>query len=172
MGRYERTSAGRFNNIGAISITWVEADWFWYAPTPAEPFSFTRNSGGTITPGEFFFDGGSTPRITRIFAKFSPWYYAPVALIHDWLMEEKVLGRSSLAFEESVAIQQEALKTMMCLEPLYKSRLVFNLTRLALRTRRSRELWATPVRCRAPVSIACKKARLSGNPRSAACGYE
>lgn len=172
MGRFNRTKAGVFLNINKIGLVWEEPDWFRYTPDIDSPFGFSRHNGETIVPKEMFFDGGSTPRLTRVFARFSPWYYTPVALIHDWLVEEQVLGNGVRTFRESIDIQQEALKTLMLLKPQTKSKTVFHLTRIALRTRRSRDMWSTPVRVGPPISIACKKDRLRGRLQSQACGFD
>lgn len=159
MAKFRDTPVGRFQNVKNIRLTWCEPDWFEYVPSDTDAFAYTTSTGLTIRPGRMFFDGGSTPRFSRLFAKFSPWYYTPVALVHDWLAETQACGRPLVNFNQSVAIQQEALKTMMVENEDWKNVFVFNATRWALKSSKGRRLWNLQEDV-CPVPISRKKERL------------
>lgn len=159
MKSYNETRTGVFKNIGSIQLIWMEPDWFKYIPDRVEPFYFQTSDGLEICPQQFFFDGSSTPRITRVLKRFSPWYYAPVALVHDWLAETQACGNPIADLDKAIEIQQEAMKTMMEADHDFKSLLMFHASRIALRSNKARRLWNTQEEV-CPVPIWRKKQRL------------
>ncbi|MCV0428907.1 MAG: hypothetical protein K5905_25925 [Roseibium sp.] len=159
MANFRKTPVGQFHHWENINLVWQEPDWFEYIPEKDNAFAYTTAEGLRIQPGRMFFDGGSTPRIARLFEKYSPWYYTPVALVHDWLAEAQACGHPVVDFDQSIKIQQEALKTMMLLNKDWRNIFVFHATRLALKSPKARRLWNTPEDV-CPVPISRKKERL------------
>ena len=159
MNRFDETPTGTFHNLDRIQLVWCEPDWFEYLPDKTEPFSYSSSDGLEVVPGRFYFDGGSTPLYMRIFPKYSPWYYTPVALVHDWLAEMQACRKPLVDFDSAVRIQQEALKTMMLMDRKWQSVTIFNLSRKALRSRKARRIWDVQ-EDQCPVPISRKKQRL------------
>lgn len=141
---YRDLPTGAFENAEQLDqiLRQTEHDGWWvYRPSNAAPLRFIRPNGEVIEPPEFFTDLGTIPRIFRIGRLLQPDSLPAVALVHDWIVRQKNCGESPYDFVESIRIQQEALKTWMEGHPRDRSVLVFYLTRLALRTRRSRRGW-------------------------------
>lgn len=74
---------GEFDR-GPPSLSLIGDRDYFYRPDPAAPFSFTRASGETVTPGEMHTDGGTIPRIVWSIPGLDPWKYIWAYLIHDW----------------------------------------------------------------------------------------
>jgi hypothetical protein len=129
---YWHTPAGHFT--GSVFVMWVgegnqsEDGNFLFVPDPRDPLIFTRanpqSHGAVIQPGIMYTDGGSIPKIAQVFNGFSPWGYAPVYMIHDWLF----VGRHCLVdgeagsrfnqirdvnFEDSATILAEAIQALV-----------------------------------------------------------
>jgi hypothetical protein len=111
---YDQTKAGELK--GTLRVTWVNQDSFLYEPDPADPLTFKRADGTTITPAAMFTDGGSIPLALRTLKGYSPWGYAPAFLIHDWLFvmkQCKLSGFEKYDLEAAATIMAEAMKTLM-----------------------------------------------------------
>ena len=68
----------------------------------------------TIRPKKMFTNGGSIPRVLRIFENFSPWKYTPAYIIHDWIFAmNQCQYFNEISFEESAIIMAEGIKTLM-----------------------------------------------------------
>lgn len=142
--RYSALPIGKFENAEELGPTLVatESDGWWtYAPSAEAPMRFVRSNGEVIEPPQFYTDLGTIPPIFRWGRLMQPDSYPAVALIHDWIVRQKNCGQSAYSFDESIRIQQEALKTWMETHPRDFSITVFYLTRLALRTPRSKRGW-------------------------------
>lgn len=83
-----------------------------YIPDPVFPLTYISHSGLRITPGEFIFDGATTPRILWIIKGFSPWDWTRAAAIHDWLYEVHDRGKDILGFYESNTLLGEMCRTL------------------------------------------------------------
>ena len=141
---YRDLPAGQFEHAEDLRPTLVEAPrrgWWTYKPRDVNAMRFIRSNGAVIQPAEFLTDLGTIPPIFRIGRLLQPDSIPAVALIHDWIVRLNNCGQGIYDFDESIRIQQEALKTWMEEHPRDYSITVFYLTRLALRTRRSRKGW-------------------------------
>lgn len=139
--RYADLPIGTFRNASNLAPTLHLTrckGWWRYEPRPDAPLAFERPGGEVIEPPTFFTDLGTIPKIFRIGRLLQPDAIPAVALVHDWVVRMNNCGENRHDFLESIRIQQEALKTWMETHPQDRSKLLFYLSRLALRTRRSR----------------------------------
>ncbi|MEO4110895.1 hypothetical protein [Acinetobacter pittii] len=116
-------------------------------------FSFKTSNGHVITPTTMDFDGGSIPYFFRMFKTFSPTFYIPAYLIHDWLFvrhRENSPPDHDFTFKETAVILAEAIKTLMeigyydengRLVQLEKNEDTLFLIYLAVRTPIAKALW-------------------------------
>lgn len=129
---FESARAGEFD--GAVSVYWLEQSTagsgsggrFVYVPVPGFELRFIRPEGSVpavIAPGVMYTDGGSIPRVAQAFRGVSPWSYGPVYIVHDWLFAARrcvqdpeatpeQLKTRDMAFQETVDIFVETLKTL------------------------------------------------------------
>lgn len=141
---YRDLPIGAFYNAEQLGPTLQpteHAGWWLYTPATGAPLSFIRPGGDVIEPPEFFTDLGTIPPLFRIGRLLQPESLPAVALVHDWVVRQNNCGQSHYDFAESIRIQQEALKTWMETHPRDRSLIVFYLSRMALRTRRSQRGW-------------------------------
>jgi hypothetical protein len=139
---YRNTPEGVFS--GAIDVRWVKNDYFLFLPNKDDPFTFTRSDGRVIQPGNMYTDGGSVPRFFWGVKGFSPWSYAPVYMIHDWLFVAQHCGYSpdnEFTFEQSSLILAEAMKTVMETDNSTRSYFVFDTVVAAVKTPIAKRLW-------------------------------
>lgn len=111
---YDNTAKGDLK--GTLRVTWIGTDAFLYEPDPADPLTFKRADGTTITPAAMFTDGGSIPTALRAIKGYSPWGYAPAFIIHDWLFvmrQCKLPGHEKYDLDTAATIMAEAMKTLM-----------------------------------------------------------
>jgi len=111
---YHQTEPGRFE--GELRLRWLAPDMFVYEPNPAAPFRFVRPNGQVVEPGPLVTDGGSAPRSLWGIEGLSPWGYAPAFVVHDWLFQRYRCGLTAggdAAFDESVSVMAETLRTLM-----------------------------------------------------------
>lgn len=129
---FEDARPGEFD--GAVSVYWLQQNTagpgsggrFVYVPVPGFELKFLRPEGevpAVIAPGVMYTDGGSVPRVAQAFRGFSPWSYGPVYIVHDWLFAARrciedpdatpeQLKTRDMAFQETVDIFVETLKTL------------------------------------------------------------
>jgi len=111
---YDVTPVGALH--GTIDLQWIDADLFLYTPDPDDPFRLERASGEVVQPEAMVTDGGSIPRPLQVSAALSPWRFAPVYVLHDWLFQSRHCGQvpaGSYSFRDTVEVMAEALKTHM-----------------------------------------------------------
>ena len=111
---YDQTKSGDLK--GTLRVTWLNNDSFLYEPDPANPLTFKRADGSSITPAAMYTDGGSIPSALRALKGYSPWGYAPAFIIHDWLFvmkQCKLPGFESYDLEAAATVMAEAMKTLM-----------------------------------------------------------
>lgn len=142
--RYKDVRIGTFENASQLSATLTETTcegWWTYRPDQANPLLFRRHSGEIIQPELFITDLGTIPKWLRIGRLLQPDSIPAVALIHDWVVHQNNCDLGSRSFEDSVFVQQEALKTWMDTYPKDRSMALFYLSRLALLSNRSKRGW-------------------------------
>lgn len=135
---------GKFENALHLSATLAETTckgWWIYRPAKAKPLFFRRDSGEIIQPEGFITDLGTIPKWLRLGRLLQPDSIPAVALVHDWVVRQNNCGLGTRSFEDSVLVQQEALKTWMETHPKDRSMALFHLSRLALLSNRSKRGW-------------------------------
>lgn len=111
---FHDTAPGVFE--GDLVVRWVAPNTFVFEPDPQRPFRFVRADGSVIEPGRIVTDGGTVPNALWGIEGMSPWGYAPAFVLHDWLFQRHRCGLGpgdEAAFQESVAVIAEALRTLM-----------------------------------------------------------
>lgn len=151
---YERLNIGKFTAY-CTTETLPGKDNHFFKQNVNEPFfSYVTSKGRVITPHSMKYDGGSIPYIMRAFKKFSPTYFMPAYLIHDWLFARHRLNEApdhDFTFKETAEILAEAIKTLMeigyyesdgkTLVKLDKSETVLYLIYLAVQTPIAEAIW-------------------------------
>ncbi|MGJ8757451.1 hypothetical protein ACSFV5_07325 [Acinetobacter sp. HC8-3S] len=151
---YDDLSVGKFTAY-CETETLPGKDNHFFKQSLDEPFfSYITSKGRVITPNSMRFNGGSIPYVMRVFKKFSPSYFMPAYLIHDWLFDrhrENEAPDHDFTFEETAEILAEAIKTLMeiryyepdgkTLVKLDKSETVLYLIYLAVKTPIARAIW-------------------------------
>jgi len=141
---YRSTPVGHFENIGNLPSTLHRTShesWWNYVPNSKNGMRFIRQNQEIIEPREFLTDLSTIPRVLQIGRLLKPDGLPAVALIHDWIVRLNNCGEGTHSFEDGIRIQQEALKTWMQEHPRDRSVIVFHLSRVALKSKRSKHLW-------------------------------
>lgn len=164
---FETSKPGRFE--GVLKVYWVEQNTaavgsggrFLYVPVGQDALRFVRPEGKSprvIEPGVMYTDGGSIPRAAQAFRGFSPWSYGPVYLVHDWLFAarrcvedpsatDEQLKVKDMAFQETVDIFVETLKTLERDDRIVARDFSQETVALAIAGPISRNLWARTNAC-------------------------
>lgn len=112
---YNRVATGTTFE-GDLIVQWLAHDRFRYLPSPARPFTIHRPGQAPIIPTAFETDGGSTPRIARVFRNYSPWGYGPAFVAHDWLFEAHhcdLPEYRAVTLDDAADVMSEIIKEMM-----------------------------------------------------------
>lgn len=154
---------------------------FVFVPDPGNPLVLTRRpSGQQIRPEMMYTDGGSIPRLARVFRGLSPWGYAPAYMIHDWLFQAhhcnmdgiptpREAAIASMTFEDSAAIIVEAIKALVATGKVKPDDIALSAIGAAVGSRRVRTLWNRKGACAVGrVSDADKAAAEAAIPGSSA----
>ena len=139
---YGATQIGSFQNVDKLFLRWDRPDWFEYIPDADTPFSFTRASGETITPGQILTDGGTIPRWFWVNKNFSPWGHVPAFLVHDWEFDQHHAGTIQKSFDDVRDTMMEALKTLMETGVTPKSENVFRAIYAGINSWIAKDYWA------------------------------
>ena len=101
---------------GRLIVEWTEPDEFIFRPDKDYPLTFTRYNNEKLIPGIMYTDGGSIPRPLWAFRRYSPWGYAQLFIIHDWIFHMKhcqLPDNEKYTVEEAAWVMSEVMKTIM-----------------------------------------------------------
>jgi hypothetical protein len=142
---------GRFDNLAHNRLEWVQPNYFEFIPKRNGPFAFVRSTGESVTPKNFFTDGGSIPRLFRWSDELDPFGSLPAYLLHDWEFDLHHCNQSNKTFEDVASILMEALRTLMELNLVTYDTFVFWMIETGINSWVARDAWNNmPDQCPLP----------------------